>query len=365
MTEQKETLTPLNQAEYVHQRMLLPVAERGLLFDQKDIATIINSIQAWKTDQEYETKPSIDLKDSITWWSEDTTVLITDVERFVNPNISLPEVSPHPKREAMAFPDIQNEQALEIMREVVEATVTELTENKTKIYIGRRKNPKKTTFSCIAKRKGSTFIAKVYAPQWPDKEKISYGRIIGGSAHEIVHIISAYLCPHLNFPSQVENHLDIAKAGGYKTEGNKQGSEGIGNLMSEAIYYWLDEKEMTLEQAVEFLENDFLRSAKKIFVKGSAKSARYAAAKLALADTIRQIQQMENSGITILDILALGCCGYTSMEKLPSLIEHSVVTREHFLTAKLMLSRFIAKAKEQYHDASVKNRQGFFDQPPA
>jgi len=161
-------------------------------------------------------------------------------------------------------------------------------------------------------------------------------RLRGSFAHEVDHEVRA-LSNRMLWKGVDRERAAVLKpverlfVGGYRVGSNKQGSEGVGNLFSEVVKL----KAASLETKIADLAGPVAAKLSDNLGKDKVEP-RYRVALTALLDHLIQLKNLGYQDLPAEDLLALGMCGYGSLEKMPDLIRAGVMTREKYEKMKLV-----------------------------
>lgn len=125
--------------------------------------------------------------------------------------------------------------------------------------------------------------------------------------------------------------------GGFRVGSNKLGSEAVGMLFEAHIGFLVENgSEPTLSDITPIIAEKIRSEKMKVENRLKTNSekvpitSRYLSANVALID---HIEDLENHGLgntAAIDLVALGCYGYGSFEKLPAMIELGLVSQDDF-----------------------------------
>lgn len=177
-----------------------------------------------------------------------------------------------------------------------------------------------------------TILAPSYRTGGDDGEEAvrEFGnkRLRGSFAHEADHQIRALSNKMLwegIDPIKVSelNQVKRLFIGGYRVGSNKQGSEGVGNFFSEIVKLKAADQSTTIADLIGPIANKLRDNLKKDKVE-----PRYRVALTALMDHLNQLTRLGYGDLQAEDLLAMGMCGYSSLEKMPDLIRTEIMSKE-------------------------------------
>ena len=184
-----------------------------------------------------------------------------------------------------------------------------------------------------------TIMAPVY--QTGEGEEVAvkeFGnrRLRGSFAHEVGHQIRT-LSNRLLWAGAAVDRTSVLNAvkrlfvGGYRVGSNKQGSEEVGNLFSEVVKLKAGERGTKIVDLLGPIAHKLKDNLGKDKVE-----PRYRVALTALLDHLVQLDHLGYGDLPAENLLALGVCGYSSLEKMPDLIRAGVMTQEKHEKMKLV-----------------------------
>ncbi len=185
---------------------------------------------------------------------------------------------------------------------------------------------------------GPEMISKIFAPRYQEGRDISDERSRRGLAHEIMHVIRAQVNRYIwrNYEQKAERaQLEKASVGGFKVGSNKLGSEDLGELMGIFVENSRGGYNPTIKDVTPILTKKLkerLEKFKEEVEKNpqeEIRRARYLASNIAVLHHLGQLAGLGFGEIPISRILAIGACGYITLEKLPDLITTGVVNHDN------------------------------------
>ena len=176
-----------------------------------------------------------------------------------------------------------------------------------------------------------------------EKER-SFGnkRLRSSLAHEINHAVRtlANKMMWLGVDPEKVTHLRRSRkmfVGGYLVGSNQQGSEGIGKFFSDIAVAKAANKSTHIG---DLIEPTARRLADKL--EGTKVDPDHRIALTALLHHLIQLKGLGYGGVQAEGLLALGMCGYGSLEKMPDLIRAGVMTKEKHEKMKLVAGDVLA-----------------------
>lgn len=186
---------------------------------------------------------------------------------------------------------------------------------------------------------GPRVASRILTPEFNTDKPMKVGRFVRGLAHEVAHEIRLWANQALwektdaGFEGKLLKRSNVA-AYGYQVGSNLLGAESVGMLSG------LVAEEMVINGGKEPSLNDIMPLVAKKLVKTSESERgedRYDVALMGLFDHVDQLIKLGCGEKSTMDLLALGCCGYVTYEKLPLLISTGVIDHEVFAKMKIVL----------------------------
>lgn len=179
---------------------------------------------------------------------------------------------------------------------------------------------------------GPHVIGKIGVPEAGATKRKTDERIRGSLAHEASHYIRALTNKNFwkGFEEEARSHglreseiIARQKAiGGFYVGSNLQGSESVGDLFTKTV-------ELEAVGSAATIDNILIKL--KVSIEENASGINdYSVSKVALYNHLRQLKDLGLGNVHGYDIVALCTFGYTSYEKLPSLIKLGIIDQEKF-----------------------------------
>lgn len=189
---------------------------------------------------------------------------------------------------------------------------------------------------------GPEIVSRIFSPGFKEDRDFSDTRQLNSLAHELHHVINS-LTNGLLWKNSEKNAEEAGlktqdqfdpeaekKIGGYVVGSSLQGADENGEFFSLVVAKTKElERRPTISEIVPEVKKSILKTLNRP-KEGKKIKHRYLSGKIALLHHLEQLENLGYSNTPAIRLVALSSLGYSSLEKMPTLIKLGVMDKDKF-----------------------------------